>query len=185
MRIYRQYDETSRDLQPFMTRHFRIESLREMRLLIFQAKSVYVQIERNTNGEVATLLDLYGRRLTNTWCEDSVGSLGSLAKTLALHGYTFSFYTTEIQECVDSAMPKAMVDQRRIFNLSEEVFTNQFRPWEIRNKWDRNPDIYEEYRHILNLPSQQELYLIVLIATPRCNEMVDGMSFLLLLKYVT
>ena len=54
-------------------------------------------------------------------------------------------------------MRKAIADQRRIFNLPDEMFTYQFRPWEIRSKWDRNPDIYKEYRPILNLPSQPEI----------------------------
>lgn len=96
MPICRQANEISMALQPFLMRHIEIESLHEMQLQIFQAKSVYIKAERNVKGEVAMLLVVYRRTLTNIWFEDSVGNLGSLTKMLPLHSYSLSFYGTGI-----------------------------------------------------------------------------------------
>ena len=159
VRIYKQ-SEGEVTFQSFATRHIGLESLRATRAIAFGAQAIYIEDERDSQGRSTILLDRYRRRLMNIFIEDIGGTFKNLAEILAEHGYTLSYYTTGINTSINTSMREAIAEKRGIFSLPQDVFSYPYRPWDLRKEW---PDVskappkpYEEFRQILNPPSNPE-----------------------------
>ena len=155
VRIYKQQEETA-SLTTFLTRHIGIEALRVARKILFEASVIFLQVERDSRGRLFAPLDLHGRRLVNIFVQDECGTMENFAEKLARLGFTISYYTTGLDDNVDSAMRDAITKKRGIFNLPEEVFTFPYRPWDLRKLW--KDDVHRERRYgetrpILNRPA--------------------------------
>ncbi|XP_028419115.1 uncharacterized protein LOC114544788 [Dendronephthya gigantea] len=159
VRIYKQPDDGSTTMTPFLTRHIGIEALRAARELVFRASEVLLHVGTGAAGQRDVPHDRFGRRLVQVFTRNENGSLDNLTEKLAAAGYTLSFYTTGIDVAVDAAMRAAIVDKEGIFSLPEEVFTYPNLPWDIRKMWGQHGvNAYEEYRPILNRPEDPTVW---------------------------
>ena len=157
VRIYKQ-SENSTTYSTFITRHIGIECMRAARQMIFEAKSVFLQIERDPRGRPFLAQDDHKRRLAHLFLENSSGVKENFAQKLAWHGFTLSFYTTGVDPDINDAMRSALAEKKGIFNLPDEVFTFPNRPWDIRRLTSTgHTNVYDEYREILNRPSDPDL----------------------------
>ena len=157
VRIYKQ-SEHSTTFSIFLTRHIGIECLRAARQMIFEAKSVFLQIERDLRGRLFLAQDNNKRRLAHLFLENSDGVKKNFAEMLASRGFTLSFYTTGVDVSINDAMRSAVAEKKGIFNLPEEVFTYPNRPWDIRRLTSTGHDhVYDDYREILNQPSDPDM----------------------------
>ena len=156
VRIYKQSgDDPTISQHTFATRHIGIESLRAARQMVFEARSIYVEVYRDASlASTSVPIDVHGQRLTDVWLgyDDGDGRerKEALSCKLASEGYTMSFYTTGINKWIDDAMTSAKREKRGMFNLPEELFCYPFRPWELRQSLTENPDMYKEFLPILN-----------------------------------
>ena len=157
VRIYKQ-SEDSITFSTFLTRHIGIECMRAARQMLFEAKSVFLQIERDLRGRPLLAQDDHKRRLAHLVLENADGVKENFAEKLASRGFTMSFYTTGVDVGINDAMRSAMAEKKGIFNLPEEVFTYPNRPWDIRRLTSTgHTNVYDEYREILNRPSDPDL----------------------------
>ncbi len=153
VRIYKQ-PEDSTAMTTFLTRHTGIECLRAARTMVFDARGVFLQVERDFLGKPVVRKDDNGRLLANMYIETSEGSKVNFVEKLASCGFTLSFYTTGIDRKINSAMKTAIHEKRGVFNLPDEAFTYPFRPWDIRKRTTLGElAVYDEYREILNQPA--------------------------------
>ena len=88
--------------------------------------------------------------------QDERGTTENFAKKTTWLGFTISYYTTGVDDNIDSEMRNAITKNWGIFNLPEEVFTLPNRPWDLRKLW--KDDIDREWRYgetqpILNCPA--------------------------------
>jgi hypothetical protein len=145
VRIYKQSgDDPTISQHTFATRHIGIESLRAARQMVFEARSIYVEVYRDASlASTSVPIDVHGRRWTDVWLgyDDGDGRerKEALSRKLASEGYTMSFYMTGINKWIDDAMRSAKLG---MFNLPEELFCYPFRPWELRQSLTENPDMY-------------------------------------------
>ena len=143
--IYKQSDDDPTISQhTFATRHIGTESLRAARQMVFEARSIYVEVYRDASlASTSVPIDVHGRRWTDVWLgyDDGDGRerKEALSRKLASEGYTMSFYMTGINKWIDDAMRSAKLG---MFNLPEELFCYPFRPWELRQSLTENPDMY-------------------------------------------
>jgi len=157
VRIYKQ-SEHSTTFSTFLTRHIGIECLRAARQMIFEAKTVFLHIQRDFRGRPFLAQDDHKRRLAHLFLENSNGEIENFAEKLASRGFTLSFYTTGVDVSINDAMRTAMAEKKGIFNLPEEVFTYPNRPWDIRRLTSTgHANVYDNYREILNRPSDPDL----------------------------
>jgi hypothetical protein len=157
--IYKQSDDDPTISQHmFATRHISTESLRAARQMVFEARSIYVEVDRDVSlASTSVPMDVHGRRLMDVWLGYDDGNNSErkerLSRKLPSEGYTISFYTTGIDKQIDDAMRSAKREKRGMFNLPEELFCYPFRPWELRQGLTENPDMYKEFRPILSAPA--------------------------------
>ena len=157
VRIYKQ-SEQSTTFTTFLTRHIGIECLRAARQLVFEAKAVFLHVERDFRGRPFLAKDSHGRRLAHLFLENSDGVQENFAEMLASRGFTLSFYTMGVDVGINQAMRRAVADRKGIFNLPQEVFTFPNRPWDLRKLASQGQmNVYDEYREILNKPAEPEL----------------------------
>ena len=121
VRIYKQ----SKQLTTFatcLTRHMGIECLHAARQLVFEAKAVFLHVERDFCGRPFLAKDDHGRRLVHLFLENSDSVQENFAEMLA-------FYTMGVDVGINQAMRRAVADRKGIFNLPQDVFTFPNRPW--------------------------------------------------------
>ena len=163
VRIYKQSgDDPTISQHTFATRHIGIESLRAARQMVFEARSIYVEVYRDASlASTSVPIDIHGQRLTDVWLGYDEGDgrerKEALSRKLASEGYTMSFYTTGINKWIDDAMRSAKREKRGMFNLPEELFCYPFRLWELRQSLTENPDMYKEFLAILTHRQTQQL----------------------------
>ena len=163
VRIYKQSgDDPTISQHTFATRHIGIESLRAARQMVFEARSIYVEVYRDASlASTSVPIDIHGQRLTDVWLGYDEGDgrerKEALSRKLASEGYTMSFYTTGINKWIDDAMRSAKREKRGMFNLPEELFCYPFRLWELRQSLTENPDMYKEFLPILTHRQTQQL----------------------------
>ena len=152
--------EGSTVVSKFVTRHIGVESLRAARQMLFEAAEVFLQVQKDSHGHISTPKDFYGRRLVNIFLCNKADEMSNFAVDLASSGHTMSFYTTGIDDAIDSAMRAAITDKRGIFSLPEECFTHPYCPWDMRKLWgsDDGRLTYSELRPILNRPSDPAIW---------------------------
>ena len=143
--IYKQSDDDP--TISHSTRHIGTESLRAARQMVFEARSIYVEVDRDGSlASTSVPMDVHGRRLMDVWLGYDDGNSSErkerLSRKLPSEGYTTSFYTTGIDKQIDDAMRSTKREKRGMFNLPEELFCYPFRPWELRQSLTENPDMY-------------------------------------------
>lgn len=181
VRFYRQ-SQGSVAVQSLLTRHLGLESLRVIRQIVYESLTVFIEAEKDAEGNMAVPLDNYRRRLVNIYVEMEGGAMLNLAEVLAARGFTYSYYSTGINDAINNAMRLAITNKLGMFNLPQDVFCYPYRPWDLRANWPHRsrtaPPAYQEYKEILDVPDvpPEQQWRISESATDDDDELTQSQS---------